>query len=168
MFFYYDMILKKERLIKMIFDNLKNAEKYIGCNPKFKAAFEFLNKALAEELPVGRYELDGAELFAFIQEYTTKLPNETQFEGHRNYIDIQCLVSGLEVMESVDISEAQVKVEYDPEKDIGFWEDHPKALRAVFGAGDFAVFYPHDLHKPGMCKDAQPAAAKKIVVKVKV
>lgn len=152
----------------MIFDNIIHSENYYGSHPAFKDAFEFIRKALAEDLAVGRYELNGSELFAFVQEYSTKLPENSKFEGHKNYIDIQCIVYGDEVMESFDISAGEVKVPYDADKDIGFWHDNPKALRAVFGAGDFAVFFPHDLHKPGMCLDGVPAPAKKIVVKVKV
>ena len=152
----------------MIFDNVMNCEKYYSCHPKFKAAFDFIKQAIDENLPVERYHLEGAEMFAFVQEYDTKLPEETMFEGHRNYIDIQCIVSGLEVMESVDLSKAEVKVPYDSEKDVGFYMDSAKALRAVFETGDFAVFFPHDIHKPGMCADGVKAAAKKIVVKVHV
>ena len=152
----------------MIFDNVKHCEKYYACHPKFEAAFKFIKQAIEENLPAERYHLEGAELFAFIQEYETKLPEEGKFEGHKNYIDIQCIVSGTEVMESVDISEAEVKVPYDPDKDIGFWHDHPKALKAVFTAGDFGIFFPHDLHKPGMGLDGVKAPAKKIVVKVHV
>lgn len=151
----------------MIFDNIKYSEKYYACHPSFEAAFDFINKAIAEELPAGRYELNGIDLFAFVQEYSTKRPEEGMFEAHVNYIDIQCLVSGVEVMESVDISVAEEKIPYDAVKDISFWNDSSKALKAIFNAGDFAVFYPNDLHKPGMCLDAA-APAKKIVVKVKV
>lgn len=152
----------------MIIDNVANCEKYFSCHPKFEAAFDFIKQAIDENLPAERYHLEGAEMFAFIQEYETKLPEETMFEGHRNYIDIQCIVSGVEVMECVDITKAEEKIPYDREKDIGFYMDSEKALKAVFEAGDYGIFFPHDIHKPGMCSKGIKAGAKKIVVKVHI
>ncbi len=152
----------------MIFDNIKNCEKYYGCHSKFEEAFAFIKRALGENLSAGRYELDGTALFAFIQEYETKLPEESQFEGHRNYIDIQCIVSGTECMESYDISNAAIKVPYSHESDIGFFVDNEKAVKAVLESGDYGIFFPHDVHKPGMCFGGVKAAAKKIVVKVHI
>ena len=152
----------------MIFDNVKNADKYYACHPKFKAAFEFINSAINENYAPDSYHLEGAEMYAFIQEYTSKTPDETQFEGHKNYIDIQCVVSGIECMEGMDIDRAVVKVPYDSEKDVCFYEDDAKAVKAVLEAGDFGIFFPHDVHKPGMGYMGEKAAVKKIVVKVHI
>ena len=152
----------------MIFDNFKNAHIYCACHPKFQQAFEFIKKVFDENLPAGRYDLDGELLYAFVQEYSAKFENEGVLESHKNYIDIQCLVSGSELMEVVDISVSEEKTAYNADNDIAFWNDSLKALRAVFETGDFAVFFPHDLHKPGMCVNGVPTANKKIVVKVKV
>ena len=82
----------------MIFDTLANAQKYYSLHSRFEDAFEFINKAISENLPVGRYELDGKNLFALVQEYTTKNPEEAKNEAHRKYIDIQCVLSGEERM----------------------------------------------------------------------
>ena len=152
----------------MIFDNVKNADKYYACHPKFKAAFDFINTAINENYAPERYHLDGAEMYAFIQEYTSKSPDEPYFEGHKNYIDIQCIVSGTECMEGMDIARAVVKVPYSSENDICFYEDNAKAVKAVLEAGDFGIFFPNDLHKPGMCYEGVKAPVKKIVVKVHV
>jgi len=152
----------------MIFDNLSNCENYYACHPRFEAAFAFIKEAIKQQLPPERYHLEGAEMFAFIQEYETKLPEETQFEGHRNYIDIQCIVSGTECMEAVELSGAEEKQAYDSEKDIAFYHDNDRAVKAVLEAGDFGIFFPHDIHKPGMCFKGVKAPARKIVVKVHI
>ena len=152
----------------MIFDNIENCEKYYGCHPRFEAAFAFIKQAIEENLAPESYHLEGAEMYAFIQEYSSKDPEETAFEGHRNYIDIQCIVSGVECMEAVDISKAAVKLPYNGNKDIGFYEDSDKAVKAVLEAGDYGIFFPNDLHKPGMCLAGHKAPVKKIVVKVHV
>ncbi len=151
----------------MIADTLNNCKMYYGINDKFEAAFDFLKKAVAENLPTGKYEIDGSELYASVQEYTTKSAEEGKSEGHRNYIDIQYIVSGIEAVEVVDISKAKLMTEYSIENDIEFYEKSDKAGKIVIEAGEYGIFYPNDIHKPGLSfKEA--TAVKKIVVKVKI
>ena len=49
----------------------------------------FIRRAEEEKLPAGRYELDGEKLFAMIQEYETKNPEQCLYESHKRYGDIQ-------------------------------------------------------------------------------
>ena len=60
-------------------------------------ALEFLAKPETAELPVGRYELDGDNIFVLIQDQTTAPVENKRAESHRNYIDIQYLFTGKEV-----------------------------------------------------------------------
>ena len=59
-------------------------------------ALEFLAKPETAELPVGRYELDGDNIFVLIQDQTTAPVENKRAESHRNYIDIQYLFTGKE------------------------------------------------------------------------
>lgn len=146
----------------MIADSLKNCDKYAFCHEGFDKAFAFLKKATEENLPVGRYEIDGDRVFAFIQEYTSK--TESSFEAHKNYIDIQFILSGTEVMKVCDASQMKVSVPYT--EDVMFFEDNERASVLVIEAGEYGIFFPWDAHKPGLCFDT-PAEVKKAVVKVK-
>lgn len=150
----------------MIVDSIKNCEKYYGVHEGFDKSFDFIKKAVSENLPVGNYEIDGKKVFAFIQEYTTKQPEESAFEGHRNYIDIQYIVAGTEVMLVADISKMKESCDY--KEDIVFFEDYAKASTCVIEAGEYGIFFPWDTHKPGLCFEGEPDAVKKIVVKVKI
>ena len=150
----------------MIFDNIKNAKMYYGVNPKFEKAFEFIQKAVEEKLEVGKYEIDGKEIFALVQNYDSKLEENSAFEGHENYIDIQYVIEGSEMMGVVDVSKIEVRDQYNPEKDITFYKSSADATYCVATSGDFCVFYPHDIHRPGMAINNQPSNVKKIVVKV--
>lgn len=147
----------------MIADNLKNASKYVHCHNGFDKAFAFLEKAVTENLSVGRYDIDGDDVFAFIQEYTSK--TESSFEAHKNYIDIQFIISGTEVMKVADISQMTVSVPYT--EDVMFFEDNEKASVLVIKEGEYGIFFPWDAHKPGLCYDNKPDEVKKIVVKVR-
>ncbi len=152
----------------MIFDKIENARKYYANHPLFEKGFDFIKKALAEDLPVGKYEIEGKDLYASIQEYTSKVAPEGKFEGHRNYIDIQYIISGIEVMENVDIKKAELKSEYNDVKDVEFYHDNIKAGKLVAESGEYAIFFPNDIHKPGMTYGETPSTVKKIVVKVKI
>ncbi len=149
----------------MIADKLENAQLYCGCHKHFPAAFAFLRKAVAENLPCGRYELEGTELYANIMEYDSKVTSTT--ETHKNYIDIQFIVSGIERMDFCDIANAAPNTEYNAVKDVLFHTDSDKMSICLVEAGAFAIFFPQDAHKPGLCNGI-PAPVKKIVVKVKV
>ena len=152
----------------MVFDNLKNCELYYGMHPNFKEAFDFIKKALDENLEAGKYEIDGKELWASVQEYTSKLENDAKAEAHKNYIDIQYIVSGTEVIEGFDISYATPKSEYNDVKDVMFYEDFANAGKGILNANEYGIFFPHDVHKPGMCLNGKQDTVKKIVVKVKL
>lgn len=152
----------------MVFDNLKNCELYFGMHPRFKEAFDFIKKAITENLAVGKYEIDGKELWASVQEYTSKLESEAKAEAHKNYIDIQFIVSGIEVIEGFDIDKATPKSEYNAIKDVMFYEDETNASKGILNANEYGIFFPHDVHKPGMCLNGEQDTVKKIVVKVKI
>lgn len=152
----------------MIADNMKNTKIYESAHKKFAAAFAFIEKAVAENYAAGKYEIDGKELYASVQEYDSKLAANAKFEGHRNYIDIQYVVSGEEIIKVADIEKMTLKGEYNPEKDVEFYEDNPKASALVLQAGEYAVLFPQDIHQPGVSLNETPAPVKKIVVKVKV
>ena len=151
----------------MIFDTIPNAALYESAHPRFAAAFAFIKEAIADDFAVGKYEIDGKDLYASVQEYNSKAPDAAKNEGHRNYIDIQVVVSGTEVIEVEDIDDAVKKSDYNDEKDVEFYENAPDACRLVLCGGDFAILFPHDIHRPGLAYE-ESEAVKKIVVKVRV
>ena len=114
------------------------------------------------------YEIDGKELWASVQEYTSKLETEAKAEAHKNYIDIQYIVSGTEVIEGFDIDKATPKSEYNDVKDVMFYEDNVNSTKGILNADEYGIFFPRDVHKPGMCLNGNQDTVKKIVVKVKV
>ncbi len=152
----------------MIIDTLKNCNLYCTDNEKFKKAFAFLQKATSENLSVGKYEIDGEDVYAMVQEYTTKPYEDGRFEGHRKYIDIQYIVSGDEKIEVVDISKVTPNTEYNAEKDLLFFENCKNVTTTVLQTGEYGVFFPHDIHKPGLAVQNIPSPVKKVVVKVSV
>ena len=152
----------------MIIDKLQNCALYFSVNEKFEKAFAFIKKAVAEELPAGKYEIDGKELYASVLEYNSKAKADAKFEGHRKYIDIQYILSGEELMELSSPSHTQAITEYSEEKDVAFFADHTAPTQSVVHAGEFGIFFPADIHKPGLAANNTPSALKKILVKIAI
>lgn len=150
----------------MIQDVLQRAERYSPMHPSFSAAFAFLQKAIDSDLPVGRYDLDGTALYAFVQEYEGSESSD-RFEGHENYIDIQFLLDGCERIEVAPVEACEELIPYDPEKDAAFYtcNDHKSVLRLE--RGEFAIFYPEDLHNPGL-RCAEGGLIRKVVVRIRI
>jgi len=152
----------------MIVDNLSNSKMYYGLSNKFEKAFDFIKKTIEENLPVGKYEIDGTEVYGLVQEYTSKTEEQGKFEGHRKYIDIQYIISGIETIEVIDISKAKANTEYNNVKDIEFYDNNEKTGSVVLEDGEYAILYPNDIHKPGLAFKGENSPVKKIVVKVKI
>lgn len=131
----------------------------------WKAAFEFL-QTLGPDSEPGKYVIDGANLYAGVDAYTTKEMEECLFEGHRKYIDIQVLLEGIEFIDWAPKSELDSKIPYDDDGDCEFFDD-PDLVggRILLRPGLFAVFFPEDGHMPQTCVE-QPSKVKKVVVKV--
>lgn len=152
----------------MIFDRIENSTNYAALGEDLAEGFDFIKKAVSEDLPVGKYEIDGTRVFAMIQEYTSKPHDAAVFEAHRKYTDIQYVISGIEEIGVCDISKGTVKTEYSDETDAAFYEKNDKGGKIVLESGDFAVFFPNDLHMPGLAFEGKICNVKKIVVKVGV
>lgn len=148
----------------VIIDALTNMEFYKGLNERLYKGLGFLKETDVASLPVGRYEIDGDEVFALVQEYDTRSADECRWEAHYTYTDIQYVVEGSEKM-GWNTLDGVVKTEDRPEDDVYFFDaegDH-----FVVHAGQFAVFTPQDAHRPGVAVDGS-APIKKVVVKVAI
>ena len=149
----------------MIIDNLKNANLYEEISPRFKKAFEFLKSGNIEGLAPGKYEIEGSNVYAMVQEYETRPMDKGAWEAHRNYIDIQFVYYGTELMGYMNIEGMQVIKEYDESSDYLLLDGEGSFFKIT--PGFFAVFFPEDVHMPSITSEV-PCNMKKVVMKVKV
>lgn len=147
----------------MIIDVLKNLEKYSSLHFRFKKAFEFIQSTDFLNLPCGRYEIDGENIYANVEQYLTK--TESKVEYHKKYIDIQLVTKGVEKIGYCNISEIKNPEEFNSQKDIGFATGEVSFVEMSFGK--FMILFPEDAHQPCMAID-EPKNVKKVVVKVKI
>ena len=149
----------------MIIDNIQNSSIYYGVQSGFRDAFAFIKKYISSPLPVGKYEIDGSRVFAMVQEYEPK--TENRFEAHRKYIDIQFIISGREKMLCGNIDSYETQESYDADKDVEFFKGDKFLTSITADPGTFAIFFPEDVHKPGLIID-EGKNVQKIVVKVEM
>lgn len=148
----------------MIFDTLTNVDNYEGLGRVY-TALKFLAETDFNEIDLGRYEIDGDNIFYMVQSYDTD-PSKTVSEAHRKYIDIQFMVEGEEIIGVADISSEKELTEAKEENDVWFYNCKTEPL--TLSAGKYMVLYPNDLHCPGVATKGKALTCRKVVVKVKV
>lgn len=151
----------------MILDQAKNLDFYktLGVGNRYKKAIEWLQSQDLENLENGKYEIDGKLVFANVMSYDTIPWEEAKFEAHENYTDIQYIISGSEVLSYAPVDALTVKVPYNPEKDVMFFDNSNPGTQAVVNAGEYIIFFPWDGHKP-KAANGEPGEVKKVVVKI--
>ncbi len=150
----------------MIYDNIDNLELYADVSENIRIGLEYLHD-LKSDIQKGVYELSPG-VKVIVLEYTTKEENEYGYEAHREYIDIQYVISGTEKICCLPLEYLKKTKAYNKEIDAAFYvENEMKPQELLLGNGYFTVFFPQDGHKPQLCVD-KPSAVKKVVVKIKI
>lgn len=150
----------------MILDTLASAPIHRHLGAGFTAAFDWLTR-FTPEIPDGRYPIEGDRVFALVQSYETVPATEKKYETHRIYADVQYVAGGTEVVHYAPASGLRPVTDYDVQQDYQLFADPTAATPLHLAPGTFAVFHPHDGHKPG-CINGAPCRMKKVVVKVRV
>lgn len=148
----------------MIIDKIENAKLYSGINSKIAQAFNFINKTDLLQIPSGKHKIDNEEVFAIVMEYDTKAKSESKFEGHHKYIDLQYIISGSEAIGITTLTN-QVPIETNKDDDYELYDLDADLIK--FSAGIFMIFFPDDLHMPGVHLNGV-SKVRKVVVKIKV
>jgi YhcH/YjgK/YiaL family protein len=150
-----------ESIDKEEFINLYSA------NPeRWQKAFQFLADTDLKNLAVGRYELEGKDLYINISEYNTKNEEDAKCEAHLKYVDIQYLISGEEKMGIAPLSDTKEATPYNEEKDIYFMKPNSEKYYLA-NPTNFFIFFPGDAHRPSV-KVKENVPVKKAVVKLKI
>lgn len=147
----------------MIYDSLAHIGTYRGVHPRIWRALELLRDTDFAAQADGTYEVEGKDLFYFLQSYETKPANDRP-EAHKLYADIMMMLSGSERI-GVAPLESVTDTGEETQGDIRFY--HGRTVPVLLRDDRFAVFFPGDAHAPGVA-DGTPAAVRKCVVKVRL
>ncbi|MGB7158661.1 MAG: YhcH/YjgK/YiaL family protein [Tepidisphaeraceae bacterium] len=149
----------------MVFDRLAHASLYEGMARHIRHAFEFLRRSDLDTLAVGKYAIVGEDAYALVQSYQTKPAEQAKWETHRRYIDVQFVASGVERMGYGHLADFQPINGYNEAGDYQLYTGSGSDI--VMTPGTFAIFSPHDVHRPTGAVE-QPILVRKVVIKVRV
>ena len=150
----------------MVYDSLNNIQTYAGLSEDIYQGLKFLQNATPDTAP-GIYQIT-PRVKAIVSEYETKPQNQNGYEAHRQYIDIQYLITGEEKINSLPLEYLKETKAYNQDIDAAFYEEaNVRPQELLMGNGYFAILYPQDGHMPQLSVTA-PVMVKKVVIKVKV
>ncbi|MDA0659841.1 MAG: YhcH/YjgK/YiaL family protein [Planctomycetota bacterium] len=150
----------------MILDKLSNANSYFGLHERIAAALQYLQQHDWTTPPPGKIVIQGDQIYALVQDNTTKPRQEGVWEAHRRYIDVQLVASGVEEMGYANVDTLTIQKPYDAKDDYELFTGNGSYVTVP--TGSFAIFFPQDGHIPGLAVHDEPASVRKVVVKVAV
>ena len=150
----------------MIIASIKNKEftSYYGVHPRFKIAFEAAIDLIEKGAEDGKYEIDGDKIYLNISTYETKTHENAKIEIHKDYIDIQLIINGRELIGMDSVDGLEVLAPYTPDYALyAMSEDYDKV---ILKDGEFAIIFPEEGHAPCLAVDNVPSTVRKMVIKV--
>ena len=153
----------------MILSKLNGLDDFSAYPPRVRRALEWLRSVDAMALPRGRTELepDGA-MFVNAMDMTTRPYAGSHPEVHRRYIDLFYWPEGGERVGWAPYLGTEPVHATNPEGDLWLLEDSVNEQILTGRAGDFALFFPWDAHRPGLYLDGAPATSRKLVIKIAI
>jgi len=143
----------------MIYDELKNLKNYSAIIPGYETVKKELEKIDKVAFETGTFETDNSKIFYIKSEYLT---SNKLFEAHDFDIDLQIIYEG---QEKALTGEYSGKVNYEENGNV--FNLKCKELSSVkLIPNHFAIFFPHEMHCPGL-PEKTPSKVKKIVFKIK-
>ena len=147
----------------MIVDSFDYIACYKGLHPNLDKAIDWLNSHTLDALENGKTIIDGENVFVNVMDADLRDADGAAFEYHRRYADLQIDLTGGEGWGYETVPGTEVEP-YQP--DIGK-KDSEDAVFGALGEGRFVLFFPGELHRPGV---EMPGCdrVRKAVVKIKM
>lgn len=132
-----------------------------------QAAADFLATHDVATIEPGSYDLGNGEC-ANVNELTPSQREERSYEAHRDYIDIQMVISGAEICEVAPIDACTVTSPYSAEGDFALFSGETEGEQYVLTPGRFIAVWPEDAHMPAIALCEEPEPERKIIFKIRV
>jgi biofilm protein TabA len=128
-------------------------------------AFAFLRDSDLTKMKPGKYVIDGDNVYATITEGPEKTFDQSAWESHRKYTDLQYVIAGKEKIGVAPVETATVIKPYNDKTDGANYTADGQFYIAE--PGTFFLFFPGDAHRPNIKVDGYEVV-RKIVIKIKV
>ncbi|MDD3777706.1 MAG: YhcH/YjgK/YiaL family protein [Actinomycetota bacterium] len=137
-------------------------------NQDLKKVADFIKSNDFSTKTEGRHPLEGERIFYNLISYNTTFTSKRDPEAHWEYIDFQYLISGEENIGWAPYNQDQeILKAYNPENDILTFCNVKQESFFTLKAGMYAIFFPDDIHRPGI-QTSRSLAVKKLVFKIKI
>lgn len=146
-------------------NNMEFAKQYDANKTWWNEAFIFMRDKNLQTLPPGKYVIDGDNVFATITYGPSKTFEQSAWESHRKYIDLQYVITGKEKIGVSPLNESTVTKPYDETRDGANYDAKGKYYIAT--PKEFFLFFPGDVHRPNIKVDGYDTV-KKLVIKIRV
>ncbi len=149
----------------MIFSSIHAQDDVRKYPAAIRKAIAYLSETDFGKLDDGVYEIDGKNMYAQVFTFTSKAAAECKPETHKKYLDVQFWINGEERFGVSPINNVGNCIEEILERDLYFYDGVANESFVHATPGCYAVFFPNDVHRPGVMLDA-PLTYRKVVVKV--
>jgi biofilm protein TabA len=134
--------------------------------PAIVKGLEYLKNTDFSQMAVGKYEIDGSDIFALVQECKTSPKAERKAEAHGKKIDIQFVIAGAEMIGfALPNTANEVLEDRLEQKDNIFYKTVQDEAELLLTAGTYAIFFPEEVHRP-CCRYGENSRLRKVVVKI--
>ena len=149
----------------MIYDKLSNMSFYRGISKNLDTAINFITTHDLNELPLGKTCIDGDNVYINVMETKAQPLEERKYELHKNYMDIQIDLIGIERVDTGDFHQVSLS-DYQPESDVAT-ADSVDVASCILGPGNFIICMAREPHKPNI-QVTEETFLKKAVCKVHI
>jgi len=150
----------------MIVTNIKDVNRYKTLSPEIAKAIEYIQSNKWKDLPTDkkRYPIYPNEVEAMRMTYEAS--EDGTWESHENWIDIQMIISGEEIMRFAPTNTLKKEGEFLKEKDYQKWSG-VSTQELLVNQDELIFFFPEDGHIPNI-RSIYMGSIDKVVIKVKV
>jgi biofilm protein TabA len=128
---------------------------------------EYLRRTDFSRTEIGKYEIEGSQIFALVQEQEIGPKAGRRPEAHLRNIDIQYVIEGTDVI-GYGLPDPANEVAEDllSEKDCVFYKNVQAETDLVLTSGMYAIFFPEEVHRPNCQYGTTGGQLRKVVVKI--
>jgi len=125
------------------------------------AAFLFLKTQDLTKITPGKHPIVGDKVFANVTEAPSNKMEDVKWESHKNYVDLQYIITGKEMIGVADTSAAVITKPYT----VDVINYTATGVYYTTDPGAFFLFFPNNAHRPTIKVDGYDVV-KKIVIKI--
>ena len=129
-------------------------------------ALTFLRLRDIANMPAGRVELAGEDIYADVFDAVTRRYGDQRAEAHEQYYDVQYLARGAERLHYAPAGTTGEVAARIPERDLLFYRGTPDEGFIDAVPGTVTIFAPGEIHRPAVAA-GEPMEIRKAVVKVR-